>query len=133
MDFLDDMKNRPPSDGPDCATCDAWHSNRKVPLALIFAILIQSFSGIWWAAKIDERVENLNAQVVSTTADRFYKSEALQYFALRDVEIANNRKQIEALRDDINKALDKFDHRFDKIGTALERISADLNRNTRSK
>ena len=129
MEFLDEMKNRPPSDGPDCASCDAWHSNRKVPLALVFAILIQSFSGIWWAAKIDERVENLGAQVSTQTVDRFHKSEALQYFALRDVEIANNKKQIEALRDDINKALDKFDAKFDRLGTVLDRISANLTRN----
>jgi len=33
-----------------------WHLDRRVPLALIFALVMQSGSFAWWASSISERV-----------------------------------------------------------------------------
>lgn len=33
-----------------------WHLDKKVPLALITAIAVQSFAAVWWASGIDSRV-----------------------------------------------------------------------------
>ena len=41
-----------------------WHLDRRVPIALILTIAIQTGSGIWWAAGVNARVEQLERQVV---------------------------------------------------------------------
>lgn len=38
---------------------EPWHLDRRVPVALILAIAIQSATAIWWASKIDSRVADL--------------------------------------------------------------------------
>lgn len=38
-----------------------WHLDKRVPVAIIFAILVQSGSMIWWASNMNARVENLEA------------------------------------------------------------------------
>jgi hypothetical protein len=36
-----------------------WHLDKKVPIAIFFALLFNIFAGIWYAAKIDSRVAAL--------------------------------------------------------------------------
>lgn len=38
-----------------------WHLDKRVPLALIVAIIIQSLGAVWWAGQMDERVAHLEA------------------------------------------------------------------------
>ena len=33
-----------------------WQLERKIPLGIIIAILLQTLTAIWWAAKLDTRV-----------------------------------------------------------------------------
>lgn len=40
-------------------TSRQWHLDRRVPLALIIAIVLQTGSFIWWAARTDARVDAL--------------------------------------------------------------------------
>lgn len=35
---------------------EQWHLDKRVPIALIFAIMVQSASAIWWAASMSERM-----------------------------------------------------------------------------
>jgi hypothetical protein len=43
---------------PDPAT-GPWHLDKRVPVALLMAILVQTFGMGWWAASISERVSSL--------------------------------------------------------------------------
>lgn len=36
-----------------------WHLDKKVPLSLIFTILLQTIAVVWFGAKMDSRVETL--------------------------------------------------------------------------
>lgn len=36
---------------------EPWHLDRKVPLAMIFAIVGQTLGAVWFAAKMDTRLE----------------------------------------------------------------------------
>lgn len=60
---------------------DKWHWDRKVPIALIvtFIFLIggQSATALWWASKMDSRVDNLEkASLVSApNGDRLTRVE----------------------------------------------------------
>ena len=42
---------------------DSWHLDKKVPLSLIVALLIQSGMVIWAVADVKKDVENLKLQV----------------------------------------------------------------------
>jgi hypothetical protein len=35
---------------------DSWQISRKISMGIIVAILLQSLTAIWWAAKLDTRV-----------------------------------------------------------------------------
>lgn len=55
----------------------SWHLDKKIPIALILAIGIQSAAGIWWAASTNARVEHLERQIVAASpqADRLTRVE----------------------------------------------------------
>lgn len=38
---------------------EPWHLDKRIPLALIGAILIQTGAAFWWASSINERVSSL--------------------------------------------------------------------------
>ena len=40
---------------------EPWHLDKRIPLALIGAILIQTGSAFWWASSINERVASLES------------------------------------------------------------------------
>ena len=48
---------------------DSWHLDKKVPLSLIFAMLIQAAMAIWAVADIKKDVEILKSRV-ATQQDR---------------------------------------------------------------
>ena len=37
---------------------ESWHLDKRVPIALISVLLIQTFGGIWWAATLTSTVEH---------------------------------------------------------------------------
>jgi hypothetical protein len=44
----------------------AWHLDKKVPIALIFAILLQTGGIVWWGASASERLNTLERRVEMT-------------------------------------------------------------------
>lgn len=55
----------------------AWHLDKKVPIALIAAIAIQTGSMVWWAASASERLNVLErrAEQVAPQAERLARVE----------------------------------------------------------
>lgn len=51
-----------------------WHWDRKVPIALILTLVLtfagQSATALWWASKMDTRVEALERRSTITEPDR---------------------------------------------------------------
>lgn len=43
---------------PDPAS-DGWHLDKRIPIALVVTILLQTVGAIWWAATISARVTAL--------------------------------------------------------------------------
>lgn len=54
-----------------------WHLDKKVPIALLLAIMAQTGTGFWWAATTSERINNLEkrAESVAPQADRLTRVE----------------------------------------------------------
>lgn len=68
-----------------------WHLDKKVPIALIFSIFVQSGVFIWWASGLNERVNGLERASAVTTiaapvqADRLTRVESKMESVQRDV------------------------------------------------
>jgi cytochrome oxidase assembly protein ShyY1 len=45
-----------------------WHLDKKVPIALILTILIQTVAAFWFVARLDHRVEALERSETRATA-----------------------------------------------------------------
>lgn len=54
-----------------------WHLDKRVPLALILTIALQTGAMLWWAASLSERVNNLERQqaLAAPQADRLTRVE----------------------------------------------------------
>jgi hypothetical protein len=44
-----------------------WKLDKHIPVAVIFAMLIQTFAVIWWAAQLETRVNVLERQITQNT------------------------------------------------------------------
>jgi hypothetical protein len=56
---------------------NAWHLDKKVPIALILAILMQTGGMVWWAASASERINALErrAELAAPQGDRLTRVE----------------------------------------------------------
>ena len=45
-----------------------WHLDKRIPIALIVAIAMQTGAGIWWLSSINSRVNSLELQAGPTLA-----------------------------------------------------------------
>lgn len=54
-----------------------WHLDRRVPISLIFAILVQTGGFFWWAATTSEKVSVLKERLdaIAPQADRLTRVE----------------------------------------------------------
>lgn len=69
------MSKKPPS---VVDTSDSqWHMDKKVPIALILAIIMQTGGMVWWAASASERLNALErkAEAVAPQAERLARVE----------------------------------------------------------
>lgn len=55
---------------------ESWHVGKEIPLAMIFAIFMQTVGVVWWAATLAAKMDDLSYQVAALTADKYTKSDA---------------------------------------------------------
>ena len=65
-----------------------WHLDKKVPIALIFTIAMQTGVFIWWAASLTGRVERLELDNMarSPQAERITRLETQINFVVQGIE-----------------------------------------------
>ena len=90
-------KLRPDDDPND----NQWHLNKKVPLSLIFAMLIQGVAIVWVIADIKKDVEVLKA-AMTLQADRDNRQDRAAYEAVALVR--EDLREVKAL---LNKLVDQ--------------------------
>ena len=72
-----------------------WHLDKRVPIAIIFAIMAQTASVAWWAARLDSRVGVLEREV----AAREQFQERLVIVETKIHELSAGQRRIEAKLD----------------------------------
>ena len=76
-----------------------WHLDKRVPIALILAILVQSFGAVWWAASFERRVIVLEETSKAGTdiRDRLARiEEAQRWVGSSIVELKDSLKLVAA-------------------------------------
>ena len=82
-----------------------WHLDKKVPLALIFAMAMQLVGVVWVASSINERLLQLEAQTsVFASQARNDRAELMQQseeIAVLASQMRNTNETIRQLRDEV--------------------------------
>jgi len=73
-----------------------WHLDKKVPVALILAILFQTGVALWWAAAISGRVEQLEKTTLSRS------------------NIPDRVTRLEVILEQLPKTLDRIEQKLDQ-------------------
>jgi len=73
-----------------------WHLDKRVPLALIFAIVIQTAGAFWWASDISRRVANLESNQTNANL------------------LIERIVKLETVLSRLDKTLDKLERKIDK-------------------
>ena len=65
-----------------------WHLDKRVPLALILTIMIQTAAGIWWAATISARVGAVEMWITDnkTVTEQMAIIETRQEYMIQTIE-----------------------------------------------
>jgi hypothetical protein len=77
-----------------------WKLDRHIPIAVIFAFLVQTGGAVWWAAALSGRVDTV-IDVNGRQDDEINALEASQ--AARDVATATAAAELRALRDSLGE------------------------------
>lgn len=74
---------------------ESWHVGKEIPIAMLFAIFLQTTGAIWWAATMSSKLDSLSYQVAALTADKYSQQDALKDQALILQKISSVEKRIE--------------------------------------
>jgi Tfp pilus assembly protein PilO len=75
-----------------------WHLDKRVPIALLLAILLQAGGWIWWAASLNSRVDTVEDSIVRLESRNEALNKSTQEQA---VQLGRIEEQISGLREDI--------------------------------
>ncbi len=97
---------------------ERWHLDRRVPIALILALFIQTVGVVWWAATTDARVGQLESSLTSMDR-RLSDQEALSRDALQNdavirEQLRHTNENIDRLRGDIRALSDLFQQTYQR-------------------
>lgn len=79
-------------------TKESWHVGKEIPIAMLFAIFVQTAGAIWWAATLSAKMDDLSFQVASLTAEKYTQHDAIRDQALIAEKIDNINRRIEELK-----------------------------------
>jgi hypothetical protein len=77
-----------------------WKLDRHIPIAVIFAMLVQTGGAVWWAAGISSRVDTATEINLRQDADIKATANAL---SVQQVGIATAAAELRALRDSLTE------------------------------
>ena len=100
-----------------------WHLEKKFSLTLIFAILLQSATAIWWASAINNRVEQVEKKAVETQIVHADKNKE------QDARLLN----LEDARQKAGERLSSIEASMTAIAAGVQRIDTRLERLTDQK
>lgn len=90
----------------------AWHLDKKVPIAILAAIIMQGVVGVWWVSKLDSRVAHLEV-TDSSSRVRLDRIEVDRTDALG--RVIRLEEQVKAMVDGLRRVEGKLDTLSDRL------------------
>ena len=85
---------------------EQWHLDKRVPVAIIFAIFMQTAGAIWWASSIQSRVSTNETSIARLTDHSEDLRDAVHEQA---IQLGRIEEQITGLRADIQRMLNALE------------------------
>lgn len=76
---------------------EQWHVGKEIPLAMLFAIFLQTAGAIWWAATMTAKIDDLSYQVAALTADKYTQNDAKRDQALLYQKITSVEQRVDKM------------------------------------
>ncbi len=92
------------------AAGEAWHLDKRVPIALIISLAVQTAGMVWWAASISSRVDEQSRRVGALEGSRD-AAQALMAGLRSDTAVL--RAESEAMRRQLDRIERMLDRRAD--------------------
>ena len=89
---------------------NSWHLDKKVPIAIIFAILMQTVGIVWWASQMDSRVAHLEGDGSLFVT----KIECMKNHEVIDERMRSTERLTERIEGSINRMDNKLDRLIEK-------------------
>lgn len=86
---------------------DAWHLDKKVPVAIIVVLIGQFLLGLWFIAKLDSKVEEQAARLARTEAQVVVIDREARDFGNRMVRIEEKSSATLSLLQAIEQRLER--------------------------
>jgi hypothetical protein len=86
-------------------TTEEWHLDKRVPVAIIFAILTQTGGALWWASSMTQRMDQIERRMDAAAQ----RSQAV------DTIVATQSSQIAVLVARIDEQTRQTDRLFNQI------------------
>lgn len=84
---------------------EGWHLDRRVPLAIIATIVLQTMGIVWWAAKLEGRVDITTENVVRIERDGVNR---------RNEDRAELKETLRDLKDGLRRIEEKLNDKADR-------------------
>jgi len=65
-------------DGDERRKDQKWHVGKEIPIAVLLAVVAQTFGGIWWAASLSAKIDAAIQTITEFKAERYTKDNAHQ-------------------------------------------------------
>lgn len=77
----------------DAALGSEWHLDKRVPIALIVTIIMQSMAAVWWAATMQERMDSIekSLSMQSSMEGRMVRIEQIVTMQTRTIDRMENK------------------------------------------
>lgn len=80
---------------------ESWHVGKEIPIAMLFAVAIQTGGALWWAASfsatVTAKLDSLSMQVAALTADKYSMHDAEKDQALVNEKLDNLKTRMDKM------------------------------------
>lgn len=116
---------------PGARLREPWHLDKRVPLALIIAIVVQTGGAVWWASGRDRDIDAAGRQITKLQTDVSEQAKAITRLELRSQSLEQGNatiiEQNRQLATDMREAT-KAIIRLETLMRAEGRVPANGNR-----
>lgn len=76
---------------------ERWHVGKEIPLAIIFAITIQTMGGVWFAATYVAKIDTLTSLMSEFKATQYTQADARRDKEAADARTEDMMRRVEVL------------------------------------